>query len=159
MKVRAIVHQEMPVRRLAKPHYLCEHRVEHGSEVTGRGVDDAQDLGGRGLLLQPLVTLGFARVTLGSALRKLTFEIGYPLLGTGERAVGSRAHFADLVGTDLSRGSYRDRHGRPKVVARGDPVAPANDRHPGELVGSARPANGRNREGFRMPARRERSTR
>src|SRR6516165_9240272 len=136
MKVRAIVHQEMPVRRLAKPHYLCEHRVEHGSEVTGRGVDDAQDLGGRGLLLQRLVTLGFARVTLGfarvtlgSALRKLTFEIGYPLLGTGERAVGRRAHFADLVGTDLSRGSYRDRHGRPKVVARGDPVAPANDRH------------------------------
>jgi len=145
MKVRAIVHQEMPVRRLAKPHYLCEHRVEHGSEVTGRGVDDAQDLGGRGLLLQPLVTLGFARVTLGSALRKLTFEIGYPLLGTGERAVGRRAHLRTSSGP-----IFRADH---TVIATGDhmlsigviTVAPANDRYPGELVGAARPANGRNR--------------
>jgi hypothetical protein len=30
-----------------------------------------------------IVTLGFARITLGLALGKLTFEIGYPLLWIG----------------------------------------------------------------------------
>jgi len=83
MKVRAIVNQEMPVRRLAKPYHLCEHRVEHRSEVTGRGVDDAQDLGGRGLLLQRLVTLGFALGKFSLTLGKLTLQIGYELLGIG----------------------------------------------------------------------------
>jgi hypothetical protein len=54
-----------------------------GGEVAGRRVDDLQHLGGRGLPLQRLVTLGFALVTLGFALGKLTFEIGDPLIGIG----------------------------------------------------------------------------
>ena len=42
----------MPKRGLAQAHRLFEHRVEHRREVAGRGIDDLQHLGGRGLLLQ-----------------------------------------------------------------------------------------------------------
>ena len=37
---------------------LLQHRVEHRREVAGRGIDDPQHLGGRGLLLQRLARLG-----------------------------------------------------------------------------------------------------
>ena len=37
---------------------VVQHRVEHRREVTGRGIDDLQHLGGRGLLLQGLARLG-----------------------------------------------------------------------------------------------------
>ena len=37
---------------------LFQHRVEHRREVAGRGIDDPQHLGGRGLLLQGLARLG-----------------------------------------------------------------------------------------------------
>ena len=37
---------------------LFEHRIEHRREVAGRGIDDLQHLGGRGLLLQRLARLG-----------------------------------------------------------------------------------------------------
>src|SRR5204863_327792 len=40
-----------------KPHCLVEHRIEHGREVAGRGIDYAQDLGRGGLLLQGLAGL------------------------------------------------------------------------------------------------------
>ena len=50
---------------------LFEHRVEHRPEVAGRAVDDLQDLGGRGLLLQRLVALGTVFVTLNGALVEL----------------------------------------------------------------------------------------
>jgi hypothetical protein len=55
---------------------FLQDRVEHGSEIAGRGIgiDDLQYLGRRGLSLQRLVTLGFA-------LGKLTLQIGYELLG------------------------------------------------------------------------------
>ena len=45
-------------KRLAQPHRLFQHRVEHRREVAGRGVDDLQYLGGRGLLLQRFARLG-----------------------------------------------------------------------------------------------------
>jgi hypothetical protein len=73
----------MPMRGLAKAHRLFQYRVEHRGEVAGRRVDDLQDLGGRRLSLQRLLTLSFALVTLGCTLGKLTFEIGYTLLGIG----------------------------------------------------------------------------
>jgi hypothetical protein len=61
---------------VAQPDRLFQHRVEYRGEVAGRGVDDLQYLGGRGLLLEGFVTLGFA-------LGKLTLQIGYKLLGIG----------------------------------------------------------------------------
>ena len=42
----------------AEAHCPLDHRVENWSEVAGRGVDDLQHLGGRGLLLQCLARLG-----------------------------------------------------------------------------------------------------
>ena len=76
MKPLAIPGQQRPKSRLADLGRLFENCVEHRREVTGRGVDDPGHLGGRGLPLQRLVTLG-------CALGKLTFEIGYTLLGIG----------------------------------------------------------------------------
>jgi hypothetical protein len=63
----------MPKRGLAEPHRLFKDCLEDGREVARRGVDDLQDLGRRGLLVQRLIAFG-------SALGKLTLQIGYPLL-------------------------------------------------------------------------------
>jgi hypothetical protein len=43
---------------LAQPDCPSQHRVEHRSQVARRGIDDAEHLGGRGLLLQGLAGLG-----------------------------------------------------------------------------------------------------
>ena len=43
-----------PERRTAQPHRLLQHRIEHRRQIAGRGVDDLQHLGRRGLLLQRL---------------------------------------------------------------------------------------------------------
>src|SRR5437764_5476891 len=43
---------------LAEAHALLEHRVEDGCEIARRGVDDAKDFGGRGLLFQRFARLG-----------------------------------------------------------------------------------------------------
>jgi hypothetical protein len=67
----------------AEPNRLFEHRIKHRREVARGGVDDLQYLGGRGLLFQCLVTLGFVLVTLRFPFGKLTLQIGYELLGIG----------------------------------------------------------------------------
>ena len=75
---------------VAKPHRSFEHCIEHRGKVTGRGIDDPQNLGGRGLLSERFVALGrrliqvplrFGKFSL--TLGKLTFEVGYPLIGIG----------------------------------------------------------------------------
>ena len=112
MEVLAVVGPKTAERRLAKPHRLFEHRVEHRREVAGRGIDDLQNLGGRGLLLQRLVALrseSFAR----SALGKLTLEIGDESVADRLRCGQASDSFADLVGTEFPDGSYRDRRGPP----------------------------------------------
>jgi len=76
MKALTIPSSKNAKRRLAQPCRLFQHRVEYRRQIAGRGIDDLQYLSGCGLLLERLVTLGFA-------LGKLTFEIGYPLLGIG----------------------------------------------------------------------------
>jgi hypothetical protein len=43
---------------LAQTHRPFEHRVEHRGEISGRGIDDLQYLGGGGLLLQCFARLG-----------------------------------------------------------------------------------------------------
>ena len=43
---------------LAKPGRLFQHRIEHWREVAGRGIDDLQYFGGRGLLFQRFARLG-----------------------------------------------------------------------------------------------------
>ena len=51
---------------------LFEYRLEHQRQVTGRRIDNAEHLSGRGLPLQRLVTLGFALGKLSLTLGKLT---------------------------------------------------------------------------------------
>ena len=48
----------MTIRRSAKLHRLLQHRIEHWREIAGRRIDDAQDLGGGGLLLQRIAQFG-----------------------------------------------------------------------------------------------------
>src|SRR5215470_6366564 len=72
------------------------------------------------------------------------FEIGYPLLGIDERAVGRRTHLRTSSGPTFRAGSYRDRHRSPQVVDRDDQLRSANDRYRPVPVSSARSANGRN---------------
>src|SRR5215469_1691394 len=45
-------------RRSAQPHRLVEHRVKHRGEIAGRRIDDAEHLGGRGLLFESLAGFG-----------------------------------------------------------------------------------------------------
>ena len=72
-EVFAIINQQAAEIGRAEIMCLLQHRVEHRREVAGRGIDDLQHLGGRGLLLQRLVTLGVA-------LSKLPLEFRDELL-------------------------------------------------------------------------------
>jgi hypothetical protein len=70
---------ERPNTRLigiAQADRPLDHGVEHRREIAGRGIDDLQYLGGGGLLLERLVTLG-------SAFGKLSLQIGYELFAIG----------------------------------------------------------------------------
>ena len=50
--------QQMTGFRLTEPGGFLQHRLEHWREIAGRGIDDLQDLSGRGLLLQRFARLG-----------------------------------------------------------------------------------------------------
>ena len=76
MELGTIIDSQEAECRIAKPQRFIEHRVEDGREVAERGVNNPQYLGGRGLPLQRLVTLG-------SAFGELALQIGYELLGIG----------------------------------------------------------------------------
>ena len=76
VKFLPIAHPEDTKVRPAQIAGLLQHGVENRAEVAGRGVDDAEHLGGRGLSLLRFVALGFA-------LGKLAFQIGNELLGIG----------------------------------------------------------------------------
>src|SRR6516165_6988432 len=58
MKKFAVIGKHVTVSRLAEPDPSLEHRVEDRGEVAGRGIDDLQYLGSRGLLLQGFARLG-----------------------------------------------------------------------------------------------------
>jgi len=69
---------------------LFQYSVENRCEITGRGIDDLQYLGGRRLLVQHLVALGRALiqlpkrfVPLGSALGEIALKLGIDLLRIG----------------------------------------------------------------------------
>ena len=53
----------MPNAASQSAHCLFEHRVEYRREVAGRGIDDLQHFGGRGLLFQRLAKRIFAFLT------------------------------------------------------------------------------------------------
>jgi hypothetical protein len=76
MRVLAVDPPNVSVSRLAEAQRLLQDRVEHRGEIAGGGIDDLQYFGGRGLLLTRFDKFS---LTLG----KLTFQIGYELLGIG----------------------------------------------------------------------------
>jgi hypothetical protein len=85
-----VIGAKMPKVRVTQSDRVTEHRLKYRLKAAGRGVDDLQDLGSCGLLGvslialdRPLSQLLMRFVPIGSALGKLTFEIGYPLLGIG----------------------------------------------------------------------------
>jgi hypothetical protein len=80
MKALTIPNSEMAKGRLAQPRRLFKDRIEHRGEVAGRGIDDPQHLGGRGLLLQSLVMLNSTFVEAPLKLNIRTFEISNDLV-------------------------------------------------------------------------------
>ena len=58
MEMLAVVEYKLPKAAPQSRVRLFQHRVEHRREIAGRGIDDLQHLGGRGLLLQCLARLG-----------------------------------------------------------------------------------------------------
>jgi len=58
MEALAVIDSQMPVRGIAQPHRLFEHRAKDWGKIAGRGIDNLQYLSGRGLLLQRLARLG-----------------------------------------------------------------------------------------------------
>ena len=70
------VGQKVADRGLAQAQRLVEHRVKYRRKVTSGRIDDLQDLGGRGLLVER-----FSEFNL--TLSKLTLQIGYELRGIG----------------------------------------------------------------------------
>src|SRR5437762_12408917 len=56
----AVVGIEVPEGRPTSPHFPPQHRVKHRREVAGRGIDDSQYLGGRGLLVEGFGQFGRA---------------------------------------------------------------------------------------------------
>jgi hypothetical protein len=89
-------------------HRLFEHRLEHWREIAGRGIDDPQHVGGRGLSLQRLVALGTVSVPLGGALVELPSEFRVGALKIGYRVVNGRFRGMDL----------------PRRANRGGPLSP-----------------------------------
>ena len=83
MEAFAVPGSEKAKGCFTQPQRLLQYRVEHGCEIAGGRIDDLQYLGGRGLLLQRLVSLGFALGKFSLTLGKLTLQIGYQLLCLG----------------------------------------------------------------------------
>jgi hypothetical protein len=61
---------------LAQPRRFLQHRVPDWREVAGRGIDDLQDLRGRGLLSEGLVALDSALGELASKVSNGLLRIG-----------------------------------------------------------------------------------
>src|SRR5437899_894021 len=82
----AIIGYQSAPRSAAQTVRLLQYRVEYRGEIAGRGVDDAEHLGGRGLLLQGFARLGDQPRVLhrDDRLRREVFEESDLLVG--ERA-------------------------------------------------------------------------
>jgi hypothetical protein len=59
---------------------FLQNRIEDRDEITGGGIDDLQDLGGRGFSIQRLVALSLVFIALGRALVQFALKISDDLL-------------------------------------------------------------------------------
>ena len=77
----ALVKPQRPITRVAEPRGVCQHGIEHRLQFTRRRADDAQHLGGRGLLLQ----------RFGELARALLLRLEQPHVLDGDhRLIGER---------------------------------------------------------------------
>jgi hypothetical protein len=104
IEVLAVIGQQAAKGRLAQPHRLFEDRIEDGAEIAGRGVDDLQDLGGRGLAGQSLIALG-------ADLSKLAPQLGNCLCSFLVRYPAGARHRSSV----LSPRSYVDQDASPRA--------------------------------------------
>jgi hypothetical protein len=58
MEALAVIGPQIAVGRAAQARRLFQHRREHRRRIAARGIDDLQDFGNRGLLLQGLTRFG-----------------------------------------------------------------------------------------------------
>jgi hypothetical protein len=90
MEMIAVTKHQGPMGHTAQRVRLLQYRIEDGCEVAGRGIDDLQYLGARGLLSKRLVELDRTLVQLllgfvqfDSALAELASKVGNDLLRIG----------------------------------------------------------------------------
>src|SRR6516162_3499318 len=94
----AVIGAKMAKGRLTQPDGLAEHRLKYWPEIAGRGIDDAQHLGRRGLLLQSLARLGQEPRVLHCDDR-----FRREVLEEGDFFVGERAYLAAIDGDDTQQ--------------------------------------------------------
>src|SRR3954452_2442115 len=80
MKSLAAICMKFPESCSIQLQGFCENHIEHRREIAGRGIDDLQDLGGRGLPSQSLVPLGDYFVEPALQLREGGLRIGYAVI-------------------------------------------------------------------------------
>jgi len=106
MKEFTVIGQERAEACSAQPHRTFKQCVEHRNQITGRGIDDLQYLGRRGLLLKRLAQLGQEP----------------RILDGDDRLVGEGAHQLDLpLGERLDP--------LPGEINRAEHLPPAQQRH------------------------------
>src|ERR1700739_3093003 len=95
--------------------------MEHGGEITGRGIDDLQHLGRRGLLLQRLAEIAIAGLDLVEQTDVLKGDGGLVGEGLRERYLnrGEGLDCAAAAADDADRPALlEDRHREERAVAR-----------------------------------------
>src|SRR5271166_6427291 len=105
MQIFAIVELQAPVSSAAQGMRLFQYHVEDWGEIAGRGVDDLQHLGSRGLLLQCLARLVDESRVLhrDNRLRGETFQYRDLLFGEGTDPMAMGADEADQAGVLAQR--------------------------------------------------------
>jgi hypothetical protein len=120
----------------AQAHRLFEDRVEHRREVAGRGLDDAEHLGGRGLLLQGLARLGQQARVLHRGDR-----LCRKILEQRDLLVGEGAHFGPVHDEDAYQRiilAQRDPQCRARACHFGEQAARRNPGSVNRVVGNVR---------------------
>src|SRR5215469_9589723 len=93
MSLMALDPPNVPVSGLAQADRPCQHRIEDRREVAGRGIDNLQDLGHRGLSRQRFIALGCPGVELPP-------KLGYGLREIELRVVGHRLRLPSTITRD-----------------------------------------------------------
>ena len=132
METLAVVGVEHSERRLAQPHRLFQHRIEHRRQIARRGVDHLQHLGGRGLLLQCLPLFGDQPRVLhrDHRLRREVFQ-------QGDLLVGERPGFL-AIDRDEAEQRLRPCAAAPQAALRTPPRSTSASRTTGIASGTHR---------------------